>query len=339
MPIQGLTRLRYVQIGKQSALATSVPATRRVPWRGIITLDPQRTDPDVDTGTIDPAIIPYNMAHNVELPATGPLIYNDLPFRLAAALVGGVVASGGGSAKTHDYQLASLTSDPFDYFTIETGDDTAASDGIEGYGGVIDSWEETMPEDLGPWTFSDNWVFADATLATDKTGALTVDTSPTFVMGAHTTVYKDSTPGSIGVSPLTDAVHGVTLRGNNNLDRKRFANGSNGLFALSGYGRGPREIELELTVAKTAATMAERATLDDDPVPVRYFMVDTSSTALITGATYYSYKRRGAFTLRSARDGEIGGNATIILTYRAIYDTTLGYAYRATVVNTLASLN
>ena len=73
-------------------------------------------------------------------------------------------------------------------------------------------------------------------------------------------LWVDADPAGIGTTWWTDALHAASLTISNNLDQKRFANGanaSNTAFRLSGYGRGAREIELVLTVAKTAATMAE----------------------------------------------------------------------------------
>jgi hypothetical protein len=338
MPIQGLVRLRTNQIGKQSALLTTVAATRRVPWRDVVDYDPTRTEPDVDVGSIDPVIVPYSGFPAIGWTPTGLLFYNDLPSRLSAGLMGGISATGGGTAKTWTYQIASLTADPFDYFTVESGDDTSASDGIQAYGGVANILEETMDEGLGPWSFSDTWVFAGANLATNRTGGLLVDQSPTIVMGDETDITMDATAGSIGITPLTDALHAATIRVSNNLDLKRFANGSNGRRKLSGYGRGARAIDLELTFAKTTETMAERATLDDEPVPSRFFRVRTLSTVLAQAATPYSYIRDGAFRLFTATDGESGGNTTIILTYRAYYDSTLSYAYKASVINTRSTL-
>ena len=142
----------------------------------------------------------------------------------------------------------------------------------------------------------------------------------------------------IGGTKWTDTVHGAQLTVNNNLDRKRFANGSNTRFNLAGYGRGAREIELEVTVAKSAASLAERATLDDDPIANRYIEIKTTSPVIITGVTPYSQSIRLPARLISAEDDEIGGNSTIVLTYRGFYDATLGYALRAVVVNTLSSL-
>ena len=328
----GLVRLRANQIGKQTAFGTAVPATRRVPWRGLVTYDPSRTDPDVDTGSIDPVLKPVGSVPVIELAATGPIIYNDLPYRYAAGIKGGVTPTGG-PTYVWTYQVASLTADPFQFFTIESGDDQSATDGIQAYGGVIDSFSETMGEDLGVIEFSDTWVFGAANLATDRTGALSVDTSPTFVMGDETFITLDSAAGSIGATPVSDALHAATLTISNNLDRKKFANGSNSRRKLAGYGRGARVIELVLTFAKTTATMAEENTLDDDPVPNRYIQLTTNSVT-----SPYVYQRGGAFRLFSVADGEIGGNATKVFTYRAYYDSTLGYAFKAVITNTLAAL-
>jgi len=338
MPVQGLVRLRFNQLGEQSVIGTAVTTTRRVPWRGAIVYNPNRTDPDVDTGSLDPVIAPYSTGPEVTWNPTGPITFDDLPIRLAAGLMGGIAGSASGTAVTWTYQVASLTADPFDYFTDEFGDDTEATDTIRGIGGVADSLEETMPEGLGPWEISDNWIFADATLGANAANGLSVDDTPVFAFGADTAFYMDSAVGSIGITPLADAVHGATIRVANNLDQKRYANGSNTRFALQGFGRGQRVIELVLTLAKTAATIAEAATLDDTPVPARYFKVSTTSTELAAAAVPYRYDRLGAFRLFERAEGEIGGNATIILTYRAFYDSTLTYAYRAVVVNQLTAL-
>jgi len=93
-----------------------------------------------------------------------------------------------------------------------------------------------------------------------------------------------------------------------------------------------------IVVAKTAATIAERATLQVTPVPSRYIEIKTTSPEIITGSTPYSQSIRIPTRLRTAVDGELGGNSTITFTYRGFYDSTLTYAIRAVVVNTLASL-
>jgi hypothetical protein len=143
--------------------------------------------------------------------------------------------------------------------------------------------------------------------------------------------------GSIGITPM-DGLHSAVIRISNNIDRKRFHNGSNTRFQLAGYSRGPRQIELILTVAKTAAWVTERATFDDNPRVNRYFKVSTTSTEIVSGVTPFRYDRLGAFRLFEVEDGDTNNNATMTLTYRGFYSATLGYAYRSVLVNNLATL-
>jgi len=339
---QGFTRFREVQVGKQSVLATAVPATRTLPIRGAITLNPNRTDPDVDVGSLDPIIAPYATALEATMSgATGPSTFNDLAIRLSAGIKGGVSPTGNSvSGYTWTFTPASLTADSFDYYTVETGDDTADSGGagINGFGGVINTFGMTMPEDLGPWTVSDDWVFAGAVFG-NKTAAISVDANPMFMFGADTAFYLNTNAGAIGATQLTDAVRGATLTINNNLDQKRFANGSNTRFQLGAYGRGARTIELTLTVEKTAATIAEAVTLDDTPTPNRYIKLTCNSTE---NAGSSGTKAKSEFFLPvrlvSVTDGEIGGNANWTFTYHGFYDSTLTYAFKAVVINSLSAL-
>ena len=336
MPITGFTRFRRHQVGKQSSFASNTTATRRLPYRGALVIDPAREDPDVDVGSLDPVLAPFAGPMSVTGTWEGKLAYDDAPYLWAGALKGGVTASGA-TAKTWTFQAASLTADDFDYFTDEWGDD-ASTDFIIAGSGVIDSLEIGFGEDLSAFDVNASTVYARAQMGSGPTGGLIVDDTPQWVYGADTEVYLDSVHSSIGTTKLTDAVHGATLRINNNLDQKRFANGSNTRFQLAGYGRGAREIELELVLAKTTATIAEAQTLDDNPVPERFIELRTTSPEIITGSTPYSQSVRLSAYLVSRSDGEIGGNSTITLTYRGRYDSDLGYAIRAVVVNTLSSL-
>lgn len=334
----GLVRLRKNQIGKQTVFGTAVAATRVVPWKGIISYDPSRVDQDVDTGSIDTVLPPISGAPIIAWSPTGPVFYNDLPDRLSYALKGGVTPTGV-TAKTWVYQVASLTADAFEYATVESGDDTSATDGIQAYGGVIDTYSETIPEDLGVLTFSDAWVFGGANLATDRTAALNVDTAPVPVMGDETNISLDTASGSMGIGLINNALHGAVLNITNNIDKKRLANGSNSRRKYAGFARGQRVIELVLTFAKEAVPISERATLSGATPAARYIRLNSTSSTIITGSTPYSYVREGAFRLYSATDGEIAGNSTVVLTYHAFYDGSgLGYAYKATAVNTRASL-
>ena len=338
----GQTRFRKLQVGKQSVIGTAVPATRVLPYSGLILYDPARTDPTVDVGSLDPVLPPYMLAPVVTMAgATGPLAFNDLAVRASAGIMGGVSPTGptGATAYTWTFQAASLTADPFDFYSVQTGDDTAdaSGDGTNGYGGVIDTLSQVMADDLSPWTVTDDWVFANATYG-NRTGSLSVASAPAWVFGADTAVYLDSTAANIGITPLASAVRGISIRIANNLDQKRFADGSNVRFALQSYGRAARTIEVTVTAEKTAAVIAEAITLDDTPTPNRYIKILTASTEL--AGTAIPYKAEWYFPLRliSVADGAIGGNTNLTLTYHGFYDSTLLYALKLIVVNKLASL-
>lgn len=337
MPIAGFRRFRKHQWGKQSSFSSNVPATRILPWRGPIAVNPAREDPDVDVGSLDPVLAPFNgpqeNTSSLEIPA---LSFDDATYAWAAIIKGGVSPTGG-TAKVWTFQAASLTADPFEYFTDQWGDDVT-NDWINGGSGVADTLELGFDEGLGVWTGSIGMIYARAVLGSGPTGALTLDDTPQWVYGADTEVFLDSAFGSIGTTKLTDAIHGATVNINNNLDKKRFANGSNTRFELAGYGRGPREIEVKVVVAKTAATIAERATLDDTPVPSRYIELRTTSPEIITGSTPYSQSVRVPARLISAEDGEIENNDIITFTYRGFYDSNLAYAIKVVLTNTLAAL-
>ena len=80
-------------------------------------------------------------------------------------------------------------------------------------------------------------------------------------------------------------------------------------------------------------------TYDDTPVPNRYWKISTNSTETIgSGGTKYTADFFLPMRLFEVSDGEIGGNANVTLTYRGFYDTTLTYAFKATVLNGLSAL-
>lgn len=339
--VQGFVRLRKHQLAKESSFGVAATATRVVPWRGAIEVNPNRTDPDVDVGLIDPTLAPLEGAKAVTGSWDGPVDFDNLAIVYSAGVKGGVSPTGGGAAKTWTFQAGSAVADPFDTYSDEWGDDTSdgsGTDGIIGLGGVLDSWTISFGEELGPFQLAGSTVYADATLGDTRTAGLSVSSTPIWMYGADTEVFLDATAGAIGTTKLADAVRGAQVNVQNNLDQKRYANGSNTRFKLAAFGRGARVIEVQFTVEKTAATIAERATLDDSPVPDRFLELRTTSPSIITGSTPYSNSIRIPARLISATDGEIGGNTTITFTYRAFYSATLSYAFRAVLVNALTAL-
>ena len=338
---QGFTRFRKIQVAKQTVIGTAVAATRVLPYRSLVVYNPNRTDPDVDVGSLDPVLAPYMLAPEVTVPgAAGPLTFNDLAIRASAGIKGGVSPTGSaGAGFTWTFTAASLTADTFDYYSVQTGDDTSdsAGAGTNAFGAVIDSFSQSMDESLGPWTVSDDWIAAGAVYG-NRTGSLNVDANPKFVFGADTAFYLNSVASAIGATPILNAVRGATLTIANNLDQKRYADGSNARFTLNGFGRGLREISLDLVVEKTTQTIAEAITLDDTPTPNRYIKISTNSTELAGTVTTCNADFFLPMRLYSIDDNEIENNAGWIFHYKGFYDSTLTYALKLTILNSLSAL-
>lgn len=336
MPIAGFRRFQKHQVGSQTSLSSNVAATRILPYRGAIVYNPNRTDPDVDVGSLDPILQPFNGAADITGTWGGKAAFDDLPYLWNGVLKGGVSPTGA-TAKAWVWQAASLTSDAFGGVTDQWGDDYSTDIIVGGYG-VIDTLDIGFGEDLSAWDVNAGLVYARGEVCQSFTGGLVIDDTPQWVYGADTEVFLDTVYSAIGTTKLTDAVHRATVNINNNLDRKRFANGSNTRFQLAGFGRGPREITVTLTLAKTTATIAEACTIDDTPVPSRFIELKTTSPEIITGTTPWSQSIRVPARLISRTDEQINNNDVITLVYRGNYDANLAYAIRVAVTNTLTSL-
>jgi hypothetical protein len=336
MPVAALpgnVRLRAFQLGKQTTFGTPVNATRRFGWRYAPTVDPHWTFPDTDTGTLDQGLPPYRMATDVTGAATGPLAYDDAPYLYGALVKGSVTPS----SHVWTYQAASTSQDSFEIFSGEWGDEVAADNFAYG-DGVLDSLQLVYPEDLGPIQVTANWRFGSVTYPQTKQ-VLSVDASPVWAYAADTSLYINDSAATIGNTQLTNTMHSGTVTISNNLDVKRFANGSNTRFNVAGYGRGLRTFVAEFMFAKSTAGIAEAAKWLSANATTRYLSVETISPTLVpTTVIPYSHKLRFAgfwFTRTESTYGT--ANATITLVCNGYYDPTLAYPFTAIVANNLSS--
>lgn len=351
MPVQGFTRFRKRQWGYQgsnsSVIATAATATRVLPWRGVPEVNLNYTYPEQDEGSLHKVAAPYQTANDITATVTGPLNFNDAPYIFDAGLVGGVTVTGA-TAKTWPYQPPSLTSSPLGMFTEQYGDDVL-TDWWQLLGVVAESFTLTGDNTMGPLQLSANlrgaqWKSTGSTdhpvTGTVPTAGLTVDSAPTPIFMGDLELYLNATSGAIGTTKITDAVEGMVLTVTNGNDNKRYANGSNTRFAIAGYGLGSQEITLALTLAKTAQTvglLSENDLWFDDAPAKRFCELKFTSPVIITGAIPYSLSIRLPFFYTIRGDGEANNNTNITLTGTAVYDSGLGYAIRAVVVNTLAA--
>jgi hypothetical protein len=329
-----------------------VPAVRRYAFRGVPVPNLNWTDPDVDTGSIDPVAAPFRGAPDLTGPLTDPrFTYNSIPLLMSGIFGGGVTPTGAGTAKTWTYAPASEAPlDDDDVFTYEFGDDVL-TDWYQFGDGILERVEVTGPEGLGALTSSVTWRFGSvsSTGSTDSpvtgtvpTPGLSVDPNEAIVYLKDIGIYIASDPYDLPGSQILDALHSFVWRVTQARDQKRFANASQN-FDVDGYGRGARVIELEATFAKTADTVGtgseSDAWLSDDAV-TRYIQFVATSTVLAqTPSTFYAWNVSMPMRYYTRTEGAVGGNTTIVLTARAFFDPeTFAGVLTSAAVTTQASI-
>lgn len=350
-PIAGFVRLRKHQFGRQPAFGTIVEATKAYPFSGTPTVELNWTDPEVDVGSRDIVAPPYRAAPDISAALTDPgLAYNSLPLLMCGFFGGGEVPVGA-TAHTWTHEPASLTVDDPDLFTYEFGDDVT-TDWFQLGDGMLESLEVTGPDGLGPLSTSMTWRFGKAasTGSTDSpvvvgsgedvpTAGLAVDTSATIVYLKDGAIYIADDPDDLATSQISDALHTFTLRLSQEIDVKRFANGSQS-FDAQAYGPGKRTIELECTFAKTADIVGLGSEADDwfsDEAVNRFVELKFTSTVDADTGIPYSWDIVMPMRYYTRAEGEIGGNTTVVLTGKAFYEAAdFAGVFRSVAVTTLS---
>jgi hypothetical protein len=353
MTVLGLTRLRRHLLARQPVMGTEVPALRAYPFSGVPIPDLGWTDAEADFGSRIIVAAPTREAPSFTASLTDPALnYNDLPLQLSAFLGGQVAPTGGGTAQTWawdpDYTQAG---DP-DVYTYERGSDPDGTGGkpndwFQWYDGLLTGLTIDSPQEgAGVLSTSMDWIFGGVEYAGNSEGpVLTIpsitdvpDTDATPIYLKDASVYLNTDPSDIGGDQLTDAVHNFTLRMTQEVDQKRYANGTQS-FALSGYGMGAVTIEVDMVYAKTAETVGSGSESDawfsDIAVP-RYLQIAFESTREAETGVPYSWVFSMPMRYYTRSDGEIGGNEIVTLMGRAFLEpTVLASAFSTEVVCTL----
>ena len=350
MPVQGFTRLRKQQFGRQASFGTKVAAKRAYPFRGVPDPNLNWTDPDIDVGSVDPVASPIRgiPALTAALTDSG-LKYNNIPIIMSAMFGGGVTptAAATGWRWTHEPASSTLL-DEYDAYTYEFGDDVL-TDYFQFGDGTLDRLEVTGPEGLAALTTSMTWRFGSvsSTGSTDSpvtgtvpTPGLTVGTSDVVVYLKDASVFIATDFYDLDSSQINDALHSFVLRVNQATDEKRWANGTQ-TFDVSAFGRGARTIEWELTLAKTAETVGLGSESDawmSDNVVNRYIKIAFESVEDAAAATPYSWEISSPIRYFTRADDAVGGNTVIRLTGHSFFDDSdFNGVFRSVAVNTLAT--
>ncbi len=350
MAVAGLTRLRKHQFGRQSAFGTAVAATKVYPYSGVPDVNLSWTDPQVDVGSLDPVVSPYHEGFELTAALTDPAVwYNCLPLKLIGFFgkntTTAITPTGAGSSKTWTITPHSTSVDDPDVFTYQFGDDVT-TDWYQLSDGIIETLEFTGPDTMAAVSSSDTWRFGrvKSTGSTDYNvgsvpTSLAVETGAAVVYLKDAAIYIASTSAGLGAGQVSNALHSFTLRLGGGIDQKRYANGTQS-FEPQNYARADRSIELELTFAKTSATVGtgseSDAWMSEDAID-RFVKITFTSLLLAETAVPYSWTFTMPMRYYTRSEGEIGGNSTVVLTGHAFYDAGFGSAFTTTVVNTLAS--
>lgn len=323
MPVQGFTRLRKHQFGRQSVMGTKVAATRAYPFTGVPAHNLNWTDSEVDVGSIVNVIKPTRGIPDLTWPESAPqLDYNSATIGFAAVL-GGNISPAAGIWSWAPSAIQPL--DPFDLFTGEFGDDVT-NDWFQYGDGFLESFQITGAEGNGACTGALSWRFGSiaSSGSTDSpasptvpTGGLDVDTAPPILYQKDLGIYIASSTGGLAAGQIVDALHTFELTLAQTVDVKRFANATQS-FDADDYGRTGYTVELNATFAKTADTVGtgseSDAWMSDDAVDRYMELKWTSLTTpnaldIVFPARYYT-----------RTEGDSGGNSVIVLNAHAFYD-------------------
>jgi hypothetical protein len=352
MPVvlAGFVKNRAHQFGRQTAFGTTVAAKRRYAMKGVPAPDPQWTDPDVDLGSVYTVAAPNRMSGSYPASLTIPTLhYNDLPLIHSAFFGGGVVATGG-PAWIRLYAPSATEPDEVDPWSYEFFDDTGATDGFQFRDGVVESFEITGTG-KGALSATLNWQFgaffgqgftdypAFPTIPT----ALTIEPNEAVVYMADLFASLASSPYDLGyASRIENALHAFTLRGTKTLDRKEFANGDHS-FDVDAWGTASVMLELEATWAKTTdiiGTGSESDAWMSTQAVDRYVGITAETDpAQVEADTGVPYLWDAAMPMRyyTRTEGDMGGNATVVLTGHGFADLNHDIGpFQGQVVNTLA---
>jgi hypothetical protein len=350
MPVTlaGFVKNRRHQFGRQATFGTRVAAKRAYAFKGVPSVDPSWTDPDVDVGSIDWVVAPHREAPSYTATLTIPqLRYNDLNLILSGFFGGGVTPTGA-TAKTWLYEPPSTTVDTVDPFTYEFGDDvTTYWDQLSD--GIIESFEVTWPEGKGAATGSVTWRFgsahgsgfSDFVDAPVVPTALSVDPNEIVVYGKDLGLYiaSDAYDVNYAGSLVTDALHTATLRGSREIDEKRYLDGDQN-FDVDAFATAARTIELEAQWAKTADIVGEGSETDawfSTTAVDRYIRLFVEAVDEADTGVPYSWDTTMPMRYYTSEHTDSGGNATETLTAKAFYDpVNVVPVFSSEVVNTLA---
>lgn len=327
------TILRLNQAGLESTRGTAVAATRKV----YAQIEPSYERPlawFTDTsGTYTSRRRASYGRERVMFSATDVATFEDLAWWFQLALKGGVTGSGtSGEGYTYAFQ-PSLSTDDLKSMTLEFGE---SGNPYEADQVMVDSWtlRGDPDNDAEPGYMFEASMMGRTVATTTYTSAIT-DRTTEVITARGTKLYVNTSAATIGTTQLSGYLINWSITGNNNLTYKAFAENETSA-AANRVGRGERTFDGEVTVE-----------FDSDTTAIGWSKLRNGSQLFLRlereGSTIATtYKKKLTLDMSAYVSGisfgDRDGNMTATITFNCGYDATLGYDFKATVINALSSL-
>ena len=327
----GIKKLRKLQLGKETAGGTAVPAT--AVWRGMGTLEDTRTTvfANEDVGLLmgaDRTYVPmYEGALAME---STEATFEQLPYVLEAGIK--TISTGvsdTGTGFVYNYTLPTTAVQTPSYYTIETGDDIQAEE-ME-YCFVKDF---TLSGKSGEaWMIEANWVGRQVTPVTFT--SLSVASVEEILFG-KSALYIEAASAAYGTTIKASTLLEASLAYTTGFVPVYTANGQ--LYFDFVKCVGPEAL-LTVTYEHNAIAVVEIAAWRAQTK--RSIQIKVAGSALTTGGTYttklLTINLSGKYE-KVEKLGELNGNDIVRATLRARYDGTEARIGNIQIVNELATL-
>ena len=252
----------------------------------------------------------------------------------AYGMLPGAVTGSGSASTGYTYAFQpSLSSDDLKSMTLEFGE---SGNPYESDQVMVNSFtlRGDPDSDSEPgWMFEAEMM--GRTISTTSYSGSITDRTTEAITARGTKLYVDTTAAGIGGTQLTGHLINWSLTGNNNIHYKAFAEDESAM-AANKVGRGERTFDGEVTIE-----------FDSDTTAIGFSKLRSGNTLYLrleregtTIATTYKKKLTidCAALISSISFGDREGNMTATIGFNCFYDSTLGFDFKATVINALSSL-
>ena len=322
--------LTYWQAGIESTKGTPVAATRKTYTIGGIPKETRNKEHISQARQNFIANFDAVETHAIvdgftlELPGSP---FTDLPFWFQSGIKGAVTPTGAGPYVWTFNDAA--TSDDLDAYTLEVNDGVGS---FETPYTMVKSWEMSGKGGSGPSlvNFKMELMAQKLTAGITMTAAISDrDLRGQYMPFKNTQLFMDSTAGNIGTTGVAAALEEFTIKVDNGLEPRFTGSASGGYYTT--HRRAERYCEFTAILLFNSTTYSEFST--SFQANAGRFIQLKNTGAGNNLFTFNLYTKPETFEFN-----EDGAARRVAIMGRSIYDTTLGYSFRAVVQKVVSAL-